>query len=471
MAELLSMLSGAPIAGPFLGEMTGAVKSGSFSGPEYEAEKAKADAVINAARAHSPSGPLIGSFALPLPKTPIGRIGLSAAQGGAQGVGDSKKLDSDALKAGGSEALKAAIGSMLAEGANKSGGALEQGMRSGAESQALKAAGLEGGITNQVQKRLGLRTEEQARALGRDFLDEGLIPFAGTKDDVSKRAQSLAGQAGQVIGSTMDEADVATRRMPDAVAGATTADRGRAAVPGFDFKAAVEPAQEWLDKGITEVENRASGKARNFLEDFMAQNLRTPGSFAAANRAKSKAWDAARFDDDAPAAAQLYRESVGKVRDSIEEQVGKALGPEKAAALSDANRRYGVAADAQKLADNSGTRSMGRSAIGLGRDTLFTSGGAALGQSLLGPIGAVPGGAAGLALSKQLGARGNAAAARTLDALASPVGKTAEVLGQGLVSLEPAVTTAMTAKDEPLRRYLDALGGDEESDWSDWGKR
>lgn len=454
MAEALSILSGAPLIGSLLDEATGAVKSRAVSGPKYEAERNKAKAVIDAAQSHSPAGPVIGSFALPLPKTPVGRIAFGGAQGALQGAGDAESLPAvpGAMLR---EGLKGATSNALSEGIAKGGAGLEQTMRSGAEGQALKAAGLRGGITNQVQKKLGLPDEEAARALGRDFLDEDLIPFAGTKADVAKRAEKLEGMAGQTIGGVLNEADVATMRTPGGASGATVNLRG-APQPGFDYKAFGDAARQTIDDASAVADDMSGQKARQLSDALAAQGKRTPGSFVGANKAKSDAWKSARFDDDAPMSAQLYRNAVGAARDNLEQQVARALGPEKANALNNANRKYGVAADALKLANNAGTRDMSNRAMGLGLDTMMTSGGAALGQQLLGPIGAVPGGAAGLALSKTLGARGNAAAARTLDALSAPVGKTANALGRGVRALEPATASTVTS-DDPLAPYLDLL--------------
>lgn len=466
MAEVLSMASGAPFIGSSLGEITGAVKSRALSGPEYERERNKAEATIRAAQRHSPAGPIVGSFALPLPKTPLGRIGFNTAQGATQGVGEAKSLreiPEHALRG----ALVGALSSTTAELAAKGGAGLESKMRSGAEGQALKAAGLRGGITNQVQKKLGLPNEAEARALGRNFLDEGLIPFGGTKEEVARRAEALTGQAGNAQQSVLGRADVASMRTPMASAGQTVAGRPSAAVPGFKYDEFARAAGKTIDDASAVAEDLSGDKARGLVKALQRQGEKTPGSFVGANKAKSDAWKSARFDQDAPMSAQLYRNAVGAARDNLEQQVARVLGPDEANALAEANRRFGVGADALKLADNAGTRDMGNRVMGLGLDTMMTSGGAALGQSLLGPIGAVPGGAAGLAVSKALGARGNAAAARTLDALSAPVGRTAKVAGQAIQRLEPGITEALTsdearaARQDPLAPYLQLLAEQE----------
>jgi hypothetical protein len=463
LAELLSMASGAPFIGSSLDELAGAVASKSLSGPDYERERDKAQATIAAAQAHAPAGPIIGSFALPLPKTPAGRIGFGTAQGALQGAGEAPTLD-DVPRYALKDGVTGALSSSGAEVAAKGGAGTEGFMRRKAEEQALEAAGLRGGIANQAQQKLGVSGEVEARAVGRDFLNEGLIPFAGTKEDVARKAEALTGQAGNVIGATMAEADVASMHVPPAAAGQTVAGRRGAAIPGLKFDQFAGAARKTLDDASAVAEDLSGEKTRKLIAALERQNQKTPGSFVGANKAKSDAWKSARFDDDAPMSAVLYRNAVGAARDDLQQQVARVLGPDKANALAEANRKFGIGADALKLANDTGTRRIGNKLMGLGMDATLTSGGAALGQTLFGPIGAIPGGAAGLALSKTLGARGNAAAARTFDALSAPVGRAANAIGRGAQQLEPATTGALTADDarslrqDKLAPYLELIG-------------
>lgn len=360
------------------------------------------------------AGP-IGTLATPVPIKALGRGAGAEAHalqglkvGGGVGVLGALTSDPhDFTKADVGDwapILKRAVASGLvgAGGGGVTGGILgkaEPKLTATAEEQALKAAGLRGGITNQVQKKLGLSDMTEARALGRQFLDEDLIPFAGSKEAVQKRAEKLQGQAGNSIGGVLNQAEMSGTK--------------------FDFDALADAARAPIldPNATTAVERRQSGKAMDLADDLAAQGADTPGSFIGANRAKSKAWDAARFDDDAPAAAKLYRKAVGAARGDIERQVSDALGPEAAADLAAANQKYGVAADALKLSKNADTRDGSNRSLGL-IDAIIGSGGAATGAALFGPGGAAVGGLGGALLSNLAAKRGNAAAARFSDFLA-----------------------------------------------------
>lgn len=362
------------------------------------------------------AGSIASDVALPVPvkALPRGAGALAHAKQGAK-VGGVAGVVSGAARSEGdltrfdSENWKRVIGDALKGGAFGSAGggavggflgSVKQPLRDAAETQALKAAGLRGGITNQVQRKLGLSTEQDARELGRKFLDEDLIPFGGSKEAVAKRAEALEGQAGNAIGAVLTKADTSGAK--------------------FDFDAFADAArQPILDPSkTTAVARTQAGKALGLADALEKQGVDTPGSFLGANRAKSDAWKSARFDDDAPVAAQLYRKAVGGARDDLERQVRAALGTNDAEALSTANRRYGVAQDALKLARNAGTRDQSNSTFGL-REALLSSGGAGTGATLLGPEGAALGAIGGAVLANLSRKRGNAVAAHLADFLAN----------------------------------------------------
>lgn len=338
-----------------------------------------------------------------------------------------------------------AHGGVGALGGGMSGGLLgktEPKLSATAENQALKAAGLRGGITNQVQRKLGLSTEEEARALGRQFLDEDLIPFGGSKEQVAKRAEALQGQAGNAVGSVLDRAEMSGSK--------------------FDYDALAGAARKPIDTASSVASDLSGQKAYSLADALEAQGAKTPGSFKGANAAKSDAWKSARFDDEAPMAAQLYRKAVGAARDDIQRQVGDAIGPEAAADLANANQKYGVAADALKLARNAGTRDQANSTLGLREQLMLAAGlgggaGASLGHGLEG----LALGAGGALLSNIGRKRGNAAAARFADFLAE---RAAQNSG-GVVGAAGA---------EKLAEYLGLLPAPAEAqpapDWADFIK-
>jgi hypothetical protein len=320
-------------------------------------------------------------------------------------------------------------------------GAAQPKLEGLAETQALRAAGLRGGISNQLRQQLGVENMSEARQLGRQFLDEGLIPAVGSAESVGKRAQALEGQAGGSVGSIMNEADVSTMRapQPQPIMGQTSAGRPSnmpQPKPGFDFDAMSKASHGALNDSTMVAEGQAS-KARALADAFAAQEQRTPGSFVGANKAKSDAWRSANFSADAPMAAVLYRKAVGAGRDDIARQVAQAIGPGRAADLAAANKKYGIAADALKLAENATTRDAAKKGIGM-HEALALLGGATAGGGAHGLSGGVSGAGAGLAASlgmKALDKYGHSTAARGADWLAKQAGSNTGA-GMGSASAE-----------------------------------
>ena len=411
-AEGLSLARGA--SGPFgahLDELTGAAKSGSFSGPEYEREKAKAQATIDAATGHAPLGPIIGAMMLPQPASAAGRVALNTGLGASEGVGEAKTLQGAPTEAA-KKAAVAAVLSILSEGIAKGAKGSEGAMARGAENQALKAAGLRGGIGSQ-QAKMGL-DDVEAQALGRRFLDEDLIPFGGSKTAVAERAERLRRQAGADIGAQLTVGDVGGRLDYD--------EFGNAALRPFNEADAVMQG--------------AGGKSLDLVDQLHAQGVMTPGSFSGANRAKSSAWGSARFDEDAPNAAKLYRKTTGAAARNIEDQL-RRVDPGAADALAVGNEKYGVAADALTLAKDAARREQANNTLGM-TELLAGIGGASLGGAGGSPLA---GGTAGLTTALLGGLakrRGNAAAAVLLDKL-TPAGVPLRYAGELVQRTEPAL--------------------------------
>lgn len=437
-ADALSVLRGAPFVGEHLDAITGAAQSGALSGPEYEKKRDLARQTLDAAVSHSPKGPIVGSLLLgpKMPASVPGRIAMGTAQGLSQGIGEPATLDAvtpwSLLKHGaGGAAL-----STMAEGLNYGGSGAEQAMKNGAETQALKAAGLHGGITNAARKKLGADTVQDARDIGRSFLDEGLIPFAGSKESVAERANQVRAMSGNSIGAQLGAAQASGKP--------------------FDYQAYADAARAPLQVGaggITAVADRASSKARDLANDLEKQGTVTPGDWREANRAKSDAWDAANFDADAKAAPVLYRKAVGSARNNIEDQVRGAAGNDAADALAKANKSYGVASDALKLANDQGTREAANSTIGM-RELMAMATGEGLGAAGGHPGMGAAGGAAGALLANWSRKHGNAAAARTLDAAAVPLGRTLQAGGTAARALEPATVEESERPGGMLNRYF-----------------
>lgn len=380
-------------------------------------------------------GNAIGLFSTPVPVKALGPTATPAARalqagtvGGTMGAThaaftsdvdltkpnpDMRRFIAHVLLGGGSGfAAGAGAGYLTAKAGDK--------LRSTAEEQALRAAGLEAGIKNSIKKDLGLSNMTEARQLGRQFLDEGLIPPVGSSEAVAERAQGLQGRSGNAIGSTLSAAEVSGAKL--------------------DAAQNADAVRRFLDSQSAVATDLSGAKAYSLADALERQGTKTPGSFIGQNQAKSDAWKSANFAADAPMAPQLYRKAVGAARDDIESQVGAALGPDAAATLNEANRKYGVAADALKLAENASTRSAARKGFTTADALALLSGGTA------GGFAGHPGAGAGVGLGLVLGKKGfdkygHSTAARFSDFLA----KQAEANTGG--------ATAVNA----LQPYLDLL--------------
>jgi hypothetical protein len=223
-AEALSLLSGAPLVGPFLDEIFGAVQSRSLSGSEYEAAKKMAQDAIGGSRKHSPSGALVGSMALgpPMPASALGRIGTATTVGAAEGAGEAPTIvdmPRMALKGGGAglgaglagEAIRAA-GSPLRKRATELHGkthASELATETEArEAAARSAVSTEGGRTAASMKTW-------------DRLEDAMFNPAATEESkAAARAfiQSPEGRAlyNQVLANYVDDAPKQMGRLTSA---------------------------------------------------------------------------------------------------------------------------------------------------------------------------------------------------------------------------------------------------------------
>jgi hypothetical protein len=102
---------------------------------------------------------------------------------------------------------------LLAEGASPLFGKVAGKLRNAAGNSAVNAAGMRGGIVNQP-KRAGIHTldvdgDDAVAALGNRMLDEGLIPFGGSKLGVQRRAESMMSQTGNAADAITTRADLA----------------------------------------------------------------------------------------------------------------------------------------------------------------------------------------------------------------------------------------------------------------------
>lgn len=435
-AEALSFARGAtgPL-GSHLDEISGAVKSGSFSGPEYEAEKRKAGEVMNIATRRNPVGPIVGAMMLPNPSSAAGRIGLNAVEGVSEGFGEAEHLDSGSIPAALKKAALSAVLTSLTEGAAKSAKAGGSNLtdRTTAARQALKASGLRGGISSQLAKR-GL-DDADALDLGRAALDEDLIPFGGSKAAVRDRAARLKEMSGNSYGAQLAAGDAAGK---------------------LDYEELTNAMLEPYNNANA-VKQGAGAEALNLVDQFERQGRKTPGSFVGAADAKASAWDSANFSDTAKNSPRLYRETMGAGAENITDQLGR-IDPDAAAALKVAGKRYGVASDVHALAKEAAQRELENNILGM-TELLAGIGGAAAGAPSGSMLASGAGGVAAAFLGGLAKRRGNAAAAVTLNKM-QPLGGALDMLGD-VTQRAGAAIPEETRSGGLLGEYMPFLNEDE----------
>lgn len=187
---------------------------------------------------------------------------------------------------------------------------------------------------------MGYSSQADRDALGRAMLDEGIVGFgksASGSQDAAGRVKELAGQQ---AGAILKQADQAGKFNP--------------------LRAAQVAERSYKGAGLSPAAADASGKAQQAVD----QISRVEPSFQKARELKSDLYDAVNWNDEAKLAQALHRKATLGLRDSIESQVGEALGPEAAAKMKAANQRFGMAADASSLAADEASREAQRNPMG-----------------------------------------------------------------------------------------------------------
>ncbi len=269
-------------------------------------------------------------------------------------------------------AIPGALGAAGGAVATKGGQFLGDTLKKFANAQALKAAGAKAGINNQLRD-LGLSSEDDLQKLGGNFLKDKLIPWFGGKQSVMDRASGAMNSEGSKIGAMSKGADAAVLQ------GGPVA--GQHPQP-FDYARFGAAADVPAAQATSVADELAGQKAHALAAALENQGKRTPGSFEGAAKAKSDAWKAADFRDDADLSPKLYRDTVGAARDNIEQQleenlvaqnIQKGMSPAdaKGAAqlqmqkFTESNDKFGTAATANSLAKNYVSRNAAHKNIGI----------------------------------------------------------------------------------------------------------
>ena len=362
MEGLLSFLSG---GGPLLDEGKGALTAigdrkpgeGFLDAYRRGRETARND-VSTATRNASPEVagvpvlPVLGSMAATAPIGGAGSgaklFGAGALSSGILGTGESEQdltqgefgpfaadVGLRALTGG----AGAVVGNKLAQIPGQLAAKLATSMAESAPVNALKALGVRAGISNAL-KQLGYETPEAAKYLGNFALDKGLIESGGSADDVFAAAQ----KALQQTGSELDPIYAAAQK----------------ASGGVDVGEAAHKATTAYTGAGLDAESRAQqGSAANAVLKILEQG-QIDNSFQAMRQLKTALQRGTDYRSETPLSAELRRKAVSGLRQSMEEQVSRALSPQEAARLGQLNADYGSLKDISKLALDEAQRGFGR---------------------------------------------------------------------------------------------------------------
>lgn len=322
---------------------------------------------------------IAGALAVPLPGPgklkPFATVGGRALRYGASGA------TQGALSGAGNSTSDLTAGDVGGALRDTGGGALMGGAASGvlgpaaeltqarviapwaakkARERAVSAIAPNAGLANQLRKKLGVASEEEIQSLGGDILDTGVLRPGGTAGGALRRTEDMMTLEGDRIGGVLREADelaargVATPFQPqDARLSVRKALRESADVPALqtELPAVREKLLErvGVDPGV--------GQA--------VEGVRASPSFADAWKNKSILQRALKPDEFSKPAEKLYRSGVGGYTKSIYDQVESQVGPDLAAELREAAKKYGTGAKIEDFLRELNSRNQQRGAIGL----------------------------------------------------------------------------------------------------------
>ena len=324
-------------------------------------------------------GQLAGAVATPGPKgAGAARLAKQGAMYGAlagAGLSEADLVKGDVGGAATDTAIGAGTGAVLAPTVGSISGRIGRWLQKQSQNNALKALGLRAGISNQLTKR-GYESADEARELGKAALDMELIRPGRTAADVAERA----GFAKEVQGARISQA---------------LSDADATGVP-FDANEAAWVASQKAagSSGLSPTAAREAGRAAALVDDVTALPQSQAGStFESANRLKSDMYQGINYATDPTLKTQLERRVASGLRESIEDQMSRAAGPDVADELRAANRAYGFLQDIEPLAQDEATRQLGRKTLTSVDIAAILGGGAAGGM-----YGGAGGGALGAGL-------------------------------------------------------------------------
>lgn len=310
------------------------------------------DLLEGAAKRH-PVAEFLGSLAAPVPglgeikgAAGIGKLALQGAGMGAVSAYGRSRPEDDAATTAKDIGLGAGLGGLgggLLGALGAVGGKAIGGLGGAAERRAVKAAGA-------IQSDLRGKSDDQVQRIGRNLLDNNVIPFGGGKKAILTNAKALASGSGAGMGAILNEADAATGH-------------------GFDYGKTIDRIKGFLDR-LNPTERRAAGGVERMLAD-LEEAATAPGKsgFSAANDIKSSLYDNINYKADPKLKTTLEKRAVHELMDEIDTQL-----PAKQSEFRALKQNFGSAAEAKKWAGKAMNRELGNNAFGLG-DLVLAAGG------------------------------------------------------------------------------------------------
>lgn len=384
----------------------------------------------------------LGASEADLTNGELGQAALDTATGaafGAAGYGLGKGLEKAAPVVG-QQLSKAARKLGLDEAAQAAKTKIDDALRQFAAMRAVKATGA-------IQSDINKETEKQILKKGQTLLEEGLIPWSGSKAVIEQnalKAQQLAGETMEDILRTAD-AEMFVNRFDVAAKGAKE----------FDWSKVLNRINTEVRAKLGATGQRVSGASLRSgvgefapsLFDDIAKTASEGGGFVAANRLKSEIADGAYSTLANKLQNRVAKQVERTLNDEIERQLKEIAGAKIASEFTRAKNIYG----ATKLAQ----RGLKRAAAQQGNN-LFGLSEMLAGPSLAGisavvgaePLGIATSGAVGALATKLAKDRGSAVLARGAQALRQAPGAFAQA-AQAVQRRVPAQSLQRVLSQQP----------------------
>lgn len=372
--------------------------------------KRNPDASKNAENLGAALAPNIGASGTGV-KNALSRIagngGLAAADKAGHG-GSLDEVKKEGMVAGGLQAFMESLGGIgrFAKGAS--------------ESRALKS--LEPTLSQQKV----LQDKGKAQELGREMLDEGVVKFGSSVDDMAPRVDNLLSEKGQRIGAIRDLADK------------------RGAQVEFDRLAKKGTAKEAFSDATNETSQSAARAYSRNADNF----AKVPQRSISEAQQEVRALDSQiPFEKDMAKLTpeqQAYRELRGDIVNQSDDQIRQRV-PESIDEYLKTKEQFGLYKDADKVLDTATARGSKNATFPM--SSLLAANAAAKSGDALGV------GKAGLAAvaTKLAKERGNSAIAVTADRMSQLLGQNPSRLGK---FMQPLVDAAKRGNQSLMATHM-----------------